>query len=59
MVAFSPRAQNITLYIMPGFWDYKKALKKLGKAKSVKSYLYINKLAGIDEKICARSSSTP
>ena len=51
VVAFSPRAQNITLYIMPGFSDYRKELEKLGKAKTAKSCLYINKLADIDEKV--------
>ena len=51
VVAFSPRAQNITLYIMPGFSDYQKELEKLGKHKSAKSCLYINKLADVDEKI--------
>lgn len=50
VVAFSPRAQNITIYIMPGFSDYKKELEKLGKAKTAKSCLYINKLADINEK---------
>lgn len=51
VVAFSPRKQNITLYIMPGFSHYEKELEKLGKHKTAKSCLYINKLEDVDEKI--------
>ncbi len=51
VVGFSPRSQNITIYIMPGFSDYEKELKQLGKHKSSKSCLYVNKLADIDEKV--------
>ena len=31
LVGFSPRKQNLTLYIMPGFDTYSDMLKKLGK----------------------------
>ena len=51
VVAFSPRKQNLTLYIMPGFSDYEKELQKLGKHKTAKSCLYINKLDDVDEKV--------
>ncbi len=51
VVGFSPRSQNITIYIMPGFSDYEKELKQLGKHKTSKSCLYVNKLADIDEKV--------
>ena len=50
VTGFSPRAQNITIYIMPGFSDYQKELESLGKHKSSKSCLYINKLSDINEK---------
>ena len=46
--AFSPRKQNLTLYIMPGFNDYSDLLEKLGKHKTSKACLYINKLADVD-----------
>lgn len=49
VVAFAPRAQDITIYIMPGFADYQKELVVLGKHKVTKSCLYIKKLADIDE----------
>ena len=48
MVSFSPRKQNISLYIMPGFVNFDDLLKKLGKHKTSKACLYINKLADVD-----------
>ena len=48
---FSPRAQNITIYIMPGFSKFEKQLKKLGKYKTGKSCLYIKKLEDVDRKV--------
>lgn len=47
-IGFSPRKQNLTVYIMPGFNDYQHHLDKLGKAKTARSCLYINKLADVD-----------
>jgi len=51
LTGFSPRAQNISIYIMPGFSKYKTLMNKLGKHKTGKSCLYIKRLADIDEKI--------
>ncbi len=48
MTGFSPRKQNITLYIMPGFDDYQDLLAKLGKHKTSVGCLYISKLADVD-----------
>jgi hypothetical protein len=48
MIGFSPRKQNLTLYIMPGFGNYDELMKKLGKHKTGKSCLYINKLEDVD-----------
>ena len=47
---FSPRAQNIAIYIMPGFSGFKKLMNKLGKYKTGKSCLYIKKLEDVDQK---------
>jgi hypothetical protein len=59
LIAFSPRKQNLTLYIMLGFDDHADLLKKLGKHKTSKGCLYINKLADVDvsvlEALVARS----
>lgn len=48
LVGFSPRKQNITLYIMSGFDNYQNLLDKLGKHKTGKSCLYINKTEDVD-----------
>ena len=48
LTGFSPRAQNLTLYMMGGF--DREALKKLGRYKTGKGCLYINKLADVDIK---------
>jgi hypothetical protein len=49
LVGFSPRKQNLTLYIMSGFDDYESLLADLGKYKTGKSCLYINKLEDVDQ----------
>ncbi len=48
---FSPRKQNLTLYIMDGFKKRPELLEKLGKCKTSVACLYINKLEDVDEKI--------
>ena len=45
---FSPRAKNLTVYVMPGFERYGAELAKLGKHKLGKSCLYLDGLAGKD-----------
>jgi hypothetical protein len=52
MTGFSPRKQNLTIYLMTGLSNYGELMKKLGKYKiSGGSCLYINKLADIDMKV--------
>jgi hypothetical protein len=51
LVGFSPRKQNLTLYIMSGFEEYDSLLKKLGKHSTGKSCLYIKRLADVDMKV--------
>jgi hypothetical protein len=51
ITGFSPRKQNLTVYIMPGFAKYDELMKKLGKYKTGVSCLYINKLADVDIKV--------
>ncbi len=48
---FSPRKQNLTLYIMDGFKKRPELLEKIGKCKTSVACLYINKLEDVDEKI--------
>lgn len=51
MMGFSPRKQNLTLYIMPGIGYFMDLVKQLGKCKTGGSCLYINKLSDIDTKV--------
>jgi hypothetical protein len=51
MIGFSPRAQALTLYMMPGFASKEELLRKLGKHKTGKGCLYINKLADVDLQV--------
>ena len=54
LTGFSPRKQNISVYIMPGFGSFDRLLGKLGKYKTGKSCLYIKRLADVDEKVLDR-----
>lgn len=51
LTGFSPRAQNLSLYSMPGFKQYDALLQKLGKHTTGKSCLYIKKLDDVDTKV--------
>ncbi len=51
LVGFSPRKQNLTLYIMHGNEDSKELFAKLGKHKTSMGCVYINKLADVDQKV--------
>lgn len=48
LVGFAPRKRNLTLYIMAGFEQYDTLLAQLGKYKTGKSCLYINRLEDVD-----------
>jgi hypothetical protein len=69
---FSPRKQNLTLYLVYGFEKHTAILQRLGKYKTGKACLYINKLqdinlealrelveAGLREKVEGFSITTP
>lgn len=51
LTGFSPRKQNLAVYIIPGFTPFAPLMKKLGKYKSSKSCLYIRKLEDVDETV--------
>jgi hypothetical protein len=46
-IGFSPRKANLVLYMMDGY-EGEPLMKKLGKHKTGRSCLYINKLADVD-----------
>jgi hypothetical protein len=48
LVGFSPRKQNLTLYLTTGFERHEDLLKQLGKHSTGKACLYIKKLADVD-----------
>ncbi len=52
LAAFSPRKQNLTLYVYPN--NFPELLKDLGKFTTSVSCLYIAKLDDIDRKVLER-----
>jgi len=50
-IGFSPRKASLSLYILDDHKKYETLLDKLGKHKSSKACLYINKLVDVDEKV--------
>lgn len=51
LTGVSPRARNISVYIMPGFGNYDDLMSRLGKHKTGKSCLYINRLSDVDTEV--------
>ena len=48
VIGFSPRKNDLTLHIMPGFERYGELLARLGKHKAGKSCRYLKKLTDVD-----------
>lgn len=51
LTGFSPRKQNMTVYIVSGFDRHKDLIQQLGKHKTGKSCLYFKRLKDIDEQV--------
>ena len=47
IAAFSPRKQDLTLYLLPGFAESGELLKQLGKHRTGVSCLYIKRLSDV------------
>jgi hypothetical protein len=59
LTGFSPRKQNITIYIMSGANNYKDLLSRLGKYKiSSGSCIYVNKIEDINLDILKQIITT-
>lgn len=58
LMGFSPRKQNITLYLPGALESYKGLLDNLGKHTTGKGCLYIKKLADVDKKVLKELVST-
>ena len=48
IIGFSPRKNDLTLYIMPGFEEHESLMAKLGKYKTGKSCLYLKNLDDVE-----------
>jgi hypothetical protein len=48
VVAFAPRKNDLSVYVMPGFDAMKALLARLGPHKTGKSCLYLKSLDGVD-----------
>ncbi len=51
LVGFSPRKANMVLYVLGSLGNDDPLLAKLGKYKTGRSCLYVNKLEDVDEKV--------
>jgi hypothetical protein len=51
LTGFSPRKQNLTLYLMGGLHTHAALLKNLGKFKTSVGCLYIKRLDDVDKKV--------
>ena len=56
IAGFSPRVQNLTLYMLGGFDQ--ELMKKLGKYKTGKGCLYINKLEDVNTRVLDKLITT-
>ena len=51
LTGFAPRAQNLVVYIMPGFANQPDLMNRLGKYKTGKSCLYLNRLSDVNPNV--------
>lgn len=51
LIAFSPRKQNLVLYLSSDFDRYDELISKLGKHKTGKVCLYLNKLTDVNQDV--------
>ena len=54
ITGFAPRKASLSLYLMSGFSNFEKLLASLGKHKTGKACLYINKLDDVDQAVLKR-----
>lgn len=54
LTGFSPRKQNMSVYIMPGFEPFHHLTDQLGKHSTGKSCLYFKRLSDINRDILSR-----
>ena len=49
IIGLSPRKQNLTIYIMPGFERFASLMQQLGPHKTGKCCLYVKRLADLHQ----------
>ncbi len=54
ITGFSPRKASLSLYIMAGFSQYESLMAQLGRYKTGKSCLYVNRLTDVDLDILSK-----
>ena len=54
ITGISPRKQNLTLYVMNDLHDYAELLSKLGKHKTTRGCLYLNKLSDVNQAVLSK-----
>lgn len=58
LLSFSPRKTNLVFYLINSTEEQKELLKKLGKYRTGKVCLYINKLADVDQNVLEKIISS-
>ena len=53
-IGFSPRAQNLTIYNLPGYEIHPELMSRLGSYKTGKSCLYVKKLSDINLEVLGK-----
>lgn len=51
LIGFSPRKNDLTLYLTPGAQRYEALLARLGKHRTGKACLYLKRLADVDMEV--------
>ncbi|HZW04848.1 MAG TPA: DUF1801 domain-containing protein, partial [Anaerolineaceae bacterium] len=51
LTGFSPRKQDLTIYLTYGFEQFEALMARLGKYKTGKACLYIKRLADVDPAV--------
>jgi hypothetical protein len=51
IIGFSPRKQNLTIYLASGFVGYEEVLSRLGKHTTSKACLYLKGLDQVDQSV--------
>ena len=51
LAGFSPRKQNLSIYVTSGFAGHEALMARLGKFKTGKACLYVKRLSDVDEAV--------